>query len=242
METVIELKEVMKQFGSKTILNRLSLGVTQGEKVVILGRSGEGKSVTLKCIAGLLVQERGSVRVLNQEVAELDEEELKNLRCRMGYLFQGAALYDSMSVRENLEFPLKRVLNIHQRSELKLRCERILEDVGLIDVIDKMPDELSGGMRKRLALARTLIVQPEVMLYDEPTTGLDSITSGEISELIVETQRQNKATSLIITHDMLCAKLVADRVLVMKDGHYIADGTYEEISHSENEIVRAFFK
>ncbi|MGC4038645.1 MAG: ATP-binding cassette domain-containing protein [Chitinophagaceae bacterium] len=241
MENILSLKDVKKGFAGKNILDGLNLSVRKGEKVVIMGKSGEGKSVTLKCIAGLLTQDEGSVNVLGKEVGLLDEEALKNLRCRMGYLFQGAALYDSMTVRDNLEFPLKRVLNIHRKSELNDRSEAVLKDVGLLEVIDKMPAELSGGMRKRLALARTLIVEPEVMLYDEPTTGLDSITSREISELIVKTQEQNKATSLIITHDLLCAAITADRVLIMNEGKYIADGTYGEIEHSGDPFIQSFF-
>jgi len=240
MEPVIELNDVWKGFAGKNVLSGINLRVSKGENVVILGKSGVGKSVTLKCIAGLMDQDRGSVKVLNEEVSSLNEKELKKLRCRMGYLFQGAALYDSMSVRENLEFPLRRVLRVRDDEDIKNRCEKILGEVGLEAVIDKMPAELSGGMKKRLALARTLVVHPELMLYDEPTTGLDTITSREISSLIRKTQQQYKSTSLIITHDLLCAEIIADRVLVMKDGNYIAAGTFEEIKQSDDEFVRSF--
>ena len=240
MEPVIELNDVWKGFAGKNVLSGINLRVSKGEIVVILGKSGVGKSVTLKCIAGLMDQDRGSVKVLNEEVSSLNEKELKKLRCRMGYLFQGAALYDSMSVRENLEFPLRRVLRVTDDEDIKNRCEKILDEVGLEAVIDKMPAELSGGMKKRLALARTLVVHPELMLYDEPTTGLDTITSREISSLIRKTQEQYKSTSLIITHDLLCAEIIADRVLVMKDGNYIAAGTFEEIKQSDDEFVRSF--
>ena len=240
MEPVIELNDVWKGFAGKNVLSGINLRVSKGENVVILGKSGVGKSVTLKCIAGLMDQDRGSVKVLNEEVSSLNEKELKKLRCRMGYLFQGAALYDSMSVRENLEFPLRRVLRVRDDEDIKNRCEKILDEVGLEAVIDKMPAELSGGMKKRLALARTLVVHPELMLYDEPTTGLDTITSREISSLIRKTQEQYKSTSLIITHDLLCAEIIADRVLVMKDGNYIAAGTFEEIKQSDDEFVRSF--
>ena len=240
MEPVIELNDVWKGFAGKNVLSGINLRVSKGENVVILGKSGVGKSVTLKCIAGLMEQDKGSVKVLNEEVSSLNEKELKKLRCRMGYLFQGAALYDSMSVRENLEFPLRRVLRVRDDEDIKNRCEKILHEVGLEAVIDKMPAELSGGMKKRLALARTLVVHPELMLYDEPTTGLDTITSREISSLIRKTQEQYKSTSLIITHDLLCAEIIADRVLVMKDGNYIAAGTFEEIKQSEDEFVRSF--
>jgi len=240
MEPVIELNDVWKGFAGKNVLSGINLRVSKGENVVILGKSGVGKSVTLKCIAGLMEQDKGSVKVLNEEVSSLNEKELKKLRCRMGYLFQGAALYDSMSVRENLEFPLRRVLRVRDDEDIKNRCEKILGEVGLEAVIDKMPAELSGGMKKRLALARTLVVHPELMLYDEPTTGLDTITSREISSLIRKTQEQYKSTSLIITHDLLCAEIIADRVLVMKDGNYIAAGTFEEIKQSDDEFVRSF--
>ena len=240
MEPVIELNDVWKGFAGKNVLSGINLRVSKGENVVILGKSGVGKSVTLKCIAGLMEQDKGSVKVLNEEVSSLNEKELKKLRCRMGYLFQGAALYDSMSVRENLEFPLRRVLRVTDDEDIKNRCEKILDEVGLEAVIDKMPAELSGGMKKRLALARTLVVHPELMLYDEPTTGLDTITSREISSLIRKTQEQYKSTSLIITHDLLCAEIIADRVLVMKDGNYIAAGTFEEIRQSDDEFVRSF--
>ena len=240
MEPVIELNDVWKGFAGKNVLSGINLRVSKGENVVILGKSGVGKSVTLKCIAGLMEQDKGSVKVLNEEVSSLNEKELKKLRCRMGYLFQGAALYDSMSVRENLEFPLRRVLRVTDDEDIKNRCEKTLDEVGLEAVIDKMPAELSGGMKKRLALARTLVVHPELMLYDEPTTGLDTITSREISSLIRKTQEQYKSTSLIITHDLLCAEIIADRVLVMKDGNYIAAGTFEEIKQSDDEFVRSF--
>jgi phospholipid/cholesterol/gamma-HCH transport system ATP-binding protein len=234
------LKDVWKSFGDNKILSGINLQVTKGENVVILGKSGAGKSVTLKCISGLIEQDSGSVQVFNEEVSKLRESDLKLLRCRMGYLFQGAALYDSMTVRENLEFPLRRVLKLADNTDIKTRCERVLEEVGLEGSIDKMPAELSGGMKKRLALARTLIVHPELMLYDEPTTGLDTITSREISQLIRKTQDTYQSTSLIITHDIQCAEIIADRVLVMQNGNYIAGGTFEEIKKSDNEFVRSF--
>ncbi|RYE17811.1 MAG: ATP-binding cassette domain-containing protein, partial [Sphingobacteriaceae bacterium] len=167
---------------------------------------------------------------------------LKQLRTRIGFLFQNSALYDSMTVRENLEFPLTRVLKLSDQDEINTRVEEVLEGVGLTNAIDKMPSDLSGGMRKRIGLARTLIMKPEIMLYDEPTTGLDPITSKEISELILEMQKKYKTSSIIITHDMACAKITADRVVVMNDGEYIAEGTYEELENSDNELVSSFFK
>jgi phospholipid/cholesterol/gamma-HCH transport system ATP-binding protein len=179
--------------------------------------------------------------VFDQEIAKQNEEALKELRCRMGYLFQGSALYDSMSVRDNLAFPLKRVLKIKDNGEIDERCAQVLEEVGLGDTIDKMPSELSGGMRKRMALARTLIVRPEIILYDEPTTGLDSITSREISQLILKMQKQYQSTSVIVTHDIPCAKIIADRIVVMNHGKYIATGSFEELENSDDEFIRSFF-
>ncbi|MBC7902646.1 MAG: ATP-binding cassette domain-containing protein [Gemmatimonadaceae bacterium] len=241
-EKVIEIRGLKKSFNGKAVLEDVNLDVRKGENVVVLGKSGTGKSVTIKCIAGLLQPDGGSLKVFGEEVTELDEDALKALRCRMGFLFQGAALYDSMTVRENLEFPLKRVLQIKDKEEIRQRCEEVLEAVGLTDAIDKMPSDLSGGMRKRMGLARTLIVRPEIILYDEPTTGLDTITSREISELILEMQKKYKTSSVIITHDIPCAKLTADRVLIMNEGKYIAEGTYEELEKSEDEFIRSFFK
>jgi phospholipid/cholesterol/gamma-HCH transport system ATP-binding protein len=242
MDSIIEIKGLKKSFGEKEVLKNLHLTVEKGENVVLLGRSGEGKSVAIKCIAGLLTQDKGSLKVLGEEVKDLDEESLKNLRKKMGFLFQGAALYDSMTVRENLEFPLKRVLKIREKGELEKSCEEVLESVGLSDAIDKMPSDLSGGMRKRLGLARTLIVKPEIILYDEPTTGLDTITSKEISNLMMDMKKKYHTTSIIITHDMPCAKITADRILIMSNGEFIAEGSFEELSNSENENIRSFFK
>lgn len=242
MEKVIEVNNLKKSFGTTEILSGISFTVNKGENVVILGKSGTGKSVTIKCIAGLLIQDEGSLKVFGREVKDLEEDELKVLRCRLGFLFQSAALYDSMTVRENLTFPLKKVLKIKDKAEIKNRCIEVLKAVGLEDAIDKMPADLSGGMRKRMGLARTLIVKPEIILYDEPTTGLDTITSKEISQLILDMQEQYDASSVIITHDMSCAKITADRVLILHDGKCIAEGTYEELENSEDTFIRSFFK
>ncbi len=241
-EPIIEISGLKKSFGSKEVLRNINLRVNRGENVVVLGKSGQGKSVTIKCIAGLLDQDAGSCRVFGREVQELEDKELKEMRTRLGFLFQGAALYDSMTVRENLAFPLKKVLRIRDKKEIRERSMEVLEAVGLAEAIDKMPSDLSGGMRKRLGLARTLIVRPELMLYDEPTTGLDTITSREISNLIVEMQKRYKTTSLIITHDIPCAELTADRILVMNEGEFISEGTYDELYHSEDPFIRSFFK
>ncbi len=242
LEKIIEIKDLKKSFGDNAILTGISFTVSKGENVVILGKSGTGKSVTIKCIAGLLAQDEGSLKVFGEEVKDLDEDALKALRCRLGFLFQGAALYDSMTVRDNLAFPLKRVLKIKDKAEIESRCAEVLQAVGLADAIDKMPSDLSGGMRKRMGLARTLIIKPEIILYDEPTTGLDTITSKEISHLILDMQEQYQASSVIITHDIPCAKITADRMLIMHEGKCIAEGTYETLENSDDKFIRSFFK
>lgn len=242
MEKVIEINGLKKSFNGIEVLKGIDLSVNKGENVVVVGRSGEGKSVTIQCIAGMLEPDGGSVKVLGQAVNDLEEGELKALRTRMGFLFQSAALYDSMSVRENLAFPLKAALKIKDKEEIQRRSEEVLEAVGLADAMDKMPSDLSGGQRKRMGLARTLIVKPEIILYDEPTTGLDTITSKEISELILDIKKKYNTTAIIITHDMSCAKLTADRIVVMSDGKYIAEGTYKELESSTDEKVNSFFK
>jgi len=240
-ETVIEIKGLKKSFGDKEVLKNINLTVKRGENVVVLGRSGQGKSVTIQCIVGLLIPDEGSVKVFGKEVAELSDEDLKAMRSKIGFLFQGAALFDSMTVKENLEFPLTRVLKLTDQAEIDKRIAEALDGVGLPDAGDKLPSDLSGGMRKRIGLARTLVVNPEIMLYDEPTTGLDPITSREISQLILEVQKKYKTSSIIITHDMECAKITADHVVIMNDGEYIAEGSFEELQHSNNEFVKSFF-
>jgi len=241
MQKVIEIKDLTKRFKSNEVLKGLSLSVQKGENLVLIGKSGEGKSVTLKCITGLMTTDGGSIKVFDKEVASLNEDELKDMRCRIGFLFQGSALYDSMTVKENLAFPLRRVLRMKDEKEIDERSRQVLEAVGLIDTINKMPGELSGGMRKRLALARTLIVHPEIILYDEPTTGLDTITSREISELILEMKEKYNTTSLIVTHDIPCAKIVADRIVVMRDGKSVADGKTKDLENSTDDFIRSFF-
>jgi phospholipid/cholesterol/gamma-HCH transport system ATP-binding protein len=240
-EVVIAIKGLKKSFGKKEVLKNINLEVHKGENVVVLGKSGQGKSVTIQCIVGLLTPDAGSLKVLGEEVPDISEKELKELRTKIGFLFQGAALYDSMTVRENLEFPLTRVLKLKDQREIDQRIDDVLDGVSLKDAIDKMPSDLSGGMRKRIGLARTLIVNPQIMLYDEPTTGLDPITSREISELIMNMQKKYKTTAIIITHDMDCARITADRIVIMNDGEYIAEGSYKELEKSDNELVREFF-
>lgn len=241
-EVVIDISHVRKAFGEKEVLSDINMKLYRGENLVVLGKSGQGKSVNIKLIVGMLRQDSGSLKVFGKEVSELREDALKDLRIRVGFLFQSGALFDSMSVRQNLEYPLTRVLRIHNKSEIEERIAEMLEGVGLLDAIDKMPSDLSGGMRKRIGLARTLIMKPEIMLYDEPTTGLDPITSREISELILQMQQKYQTSSVIITHDMACAKITADRVLVMNDGAFIAEGTYDELEATEDELVQHFFK
>jgi phospholipid/cholesterol/gamma-HCH transport system ATP-binding protein len=242
MEQIIEIQGLRKSFSSTEVLHDINLIVKKGENVVILGKSGEGKSVTIKCIAGLLTQDAGSLKVFGDEVKDMDRKELKKLRHRIGFLFQSGALYDSMTVRENLAFPLRRIAGIKDKKEIEKLSMEVLEAVGLADAIDKMPSELSGGMRKRMGLARTLVVRPEIMLYDEPTTGLDTITSKEISNLILDMQRKYETTSVIITHDIPCAKITSDRVLVMNHGEYIAEGSFNDLENSSDSFIRSFFK
>jgi phospholipid/cholesterol/gamma-HCH transport system ATP-binding protein len=240
-DIVVDIEHISKSFGSKEVLKDISLKIKRGDNVVVLGKSGEGKSVTIQCIVGLLTPDSGTVKVFGEDVAEMSNEELKVLRTKVGFLFQSGALYDSMTVRENMEFPLTRVLKMKDQGEIDQRVEEVLDAVGLLEAIDKMPSDLSGGMRKRAGLARTMIVRPEIMLYDEPTTGLDPITSREISQLILQVQKKYKTTSIIITHDMECAKITADRVVIMDDGEYIAEGSFDELKDSKDELVRSFF-
>jgi len=241
-EVVINIQHLKKSFGKKAVLTDINLEVHRGENLVVLGKSGQGKSVTIQCLVGLLAPDSGSIKVFGDEVTDMNEEELKQLRMKIGFLFQSGALFDSMTVRENLEFPLTRILKMKDQHEIDERINEVLEGVGLPDAIDKLPSDLSGGMRKRIGLARTLIIKPEIMLYDEPTTGLDPITSREISELILTMQKKYKTTSIIITHDMECARIASDRVVIMNDGKYIAEGTFQSLHKSTNEIAKEFFK
>lgn len=240
-EVVVDIDHISKSFGAKEVLKDINLQLKRGENIVVLGKSGQGKSVTIQCIVGLLTPDNGTVKVFGDDVAQMDEEKLKELRTKVGFLFQSGALYDSMTVRDNLEFPLTRILKITDQAELDKRVEEALDGVGLSDAIDKLPSDLSGGMRKRAGLARTMIVRPEIMLYDEPTTGLDPITSREISELILNMQKKYKTSAIIITHDMECARITADRVVIMNEGTYIAEGSFDELKKSDDELVRSFF-
>jgi phospholipid/cholesterol/gamma-HCH transport system ATP-binding protein len=238
---VIVIKDLYKSFGKNAVLKGVNLTVNKGENLVILGRSGSGKSIAIKCIVGLVIPDQGEINVLGTDITKLSNHELNTIRVRIGFLFQSAALYDSMSVRENLMFILRRHATDLSSEELETEVLQALENVGLAEAIDKMPSELSGGMRKRIGLARTLILKPEIILYDEPTTGLDSITSKEISELMLNIQKKNKTTSIIITHDMECAKLTGNRIVILKDGVIHAEGSYETLEKSDDDWVRSFF-
>ena len=241
-KSVIKVEDLHKSFGKNNeILKGVNLSVRQGENLVVLGKSGSGKSVTIKCMVGLVKADSGKISLFNTEIGALNNHQLNNIRVKVGFLFQNAALYDSMSVRENLEFPLKRHFKKLSVKEVDAAVFDVLDSVGLAEAIDKMPAELSGGMRKRIGLARTLILKPEIILYDEPTTGLDTITSKEISQLILDVQKKYRTTSVIITHDMACAKLTGDRVVILKDGVIVAEGSYEELEKSNDEWIRSFF-
>ena len=238
---IIEIKKLYKSFGKNEVLKGLDITVNKGESLVVLGRSGSGKSIAIKCLVGLIKADKGEINVLGTDITKINDIELNQIRTKIGFLFQNGALYDSMSVRQNLAFTLKHHTKDLDAEEVNRRIVEALENVGLEESIDKMPSELSGGMQKRIGLARTLIINPEIILYDEPTTGLDSITSREISELILSIQKKYKTTSIIITHDMACAKMTSDRILILKDGEINAEGTYEELEKSEEDWVKSFF-
>jgi len=243
METqpIIAISNLYKSFGKNKILKGINLTANQGESLVILGRSGSGKSVTIKCLVGLVGVDKGKIKIFGTEITTLKNKELNDIRIRIGFMFQNGALYDSMSVRQNLTFTLKHhTLNLSE-SAIESQIMEALDNVGLKEAIDKMPSELSGGMKKRIALARTIIIKPEIILYDEPTSGLDVITSREISELILSIQKKYKTTSIIITHDMACAKMAGNRILILKDGLINAEGTYATLEKSKDEWVHSFF-
>jgi phospholipid/cholesterol/gamma-HCH transport system ATP-binding protein len=238
---IVEIEHVQKSFGANSVLKDMSFKIKKGENLVVFGKSGSGKSVLIKCLVGLLSADDGRIVLLGKTLSDLKYTELNLLRKKVGFLFQSAALYDSMTVRENLEFPL-RDMKFNSQEEIDALVMEALENVGLAEAINKMPSELSGGMRKRVGLARTLILKPDLILYDEPTTGLDPITSKEISQLILDVQKKYNAAAIIITHDVECARITANRMIVMKDGASVAEGTFKELSKSTDQWVRSFFE
>jgi len=240
-EPVIRVNHLYKSFGANKVLNDFNFLLKKGENVAVLGKSGSGKSVFIKCLIGLLKPDSGEVNVLGKEIAELRHEELDHIRVKVGFLFQSNALYDSMTVRENLEFPLRRHWIKLSPGESDERVMKVLTNVGLAHTVDMMPSELSGGMRKRIALARTLILEPEIILYDEPTTGLDPITGGEISNLMVEVSEKYNTSSVIISHDMNCIRATADRIVMLIDGISYAEGSYEYLKKLSDSKVAQFF-
>lgn len=238
---VIDVKNVSKSFGDLHVLKDVNLKLYDGENLVVLGRSGTGKSVLIKLISGLLIPDKGEINVLGNIVNKLDEKDLRVLRLRLGFSFQNSALYDSMTVRENLEFPLVRNKRKLTRGEINKEVEEVLDAVGLLNTINQMPSELSGGQKKRIGIARTLILRPDIMLYDEPTAGLDPITCLDINGLINEVQERFKTSSIIITHDLACAKKVADRMVMLLDGKFEREGTFEEIFATDDPRVKPFY-
>jgi len=239
---VIEIDNLRKNFGNQVVLRNLSLKLFNGENLVVLGKSGSGKSVLIKCIVGLLNSDSGEIHVLGENVNELKREDLGELRKKVGFLFQSGALYDSMTVKQNLEFPLRRIKKGLTQLEIDEKVKEVLENVGLSDAIGKMPSQLSGGMRKRISLARTIVVDPLIMLYDEPTTGLDPVTSDEISLLINSIQKKYKTSSIIITHDIECARMTANRVIMLQDGEVYMEGNLEKFEKSDDRLIKSFFK
>ncbi|HWV71915.1 MAG TPA: ATP-binding cassette domain-containing protein [Pseudosphingobacterium sp.] len=240
-KSVIDIIDLHKSFGNLHVLKGVDLQLFEGENLVVLGRSGTGKSVLIKIISGLLYPDEGSVNVLGNEVSDLNEKQLMELRLRIGFSFQNSALYDSMTVRENLEFPLVRNKRSLTRGEIDTEVKQVLASVGLSQALNQMPSELSGGQRKRIGIARTLILRPDIMLYDEPTAGLDPITCTEINNLINDVQEEYKTSSIIITHDLTCAKEVGDRIVMLLDGKFERQGRFNDIFDSEDERVKAFY-
>ena len=242
LQPVIEIEHLQKAFGDNVVLRDFNLNIQKGETVVVMGRSGIGKTILIKCIIGLIKPDGGVLRVFGQQLSQLNHHDLDDLRTRIGFVFQSSALYDSMTVRQNLEFPLRR----HRRKKVSGTLDELvreaLRNVGLENAIDLMPSELSGGMRKRIGIARSLILRPEVVLYDEPTTGLDPITSEEITHLILELQQKYKTTSIIITHDIDLARETANRIVFLMNGVAYLQGTYDELINNKDPEIKHFFK
>jgi phospholipid/cholesterol/gamma-HCH transport system ATP-binding protein len=241
-DQVIEIKNLRKGFGEQEVLKNVSLQLFKGENLAVLGKSGSGKSVLIKCIVRLFNPDYGTINVLGEDVNNLNNERLGEMRKKVGFLFQSGALYDSMTVKQNLEFPLKRIKKGLTQKAINEKINEALENVGLADALNKMPSQLSGGMRKRISLARTIVVDPMIILYDEPTTGLDPATSDEISSLINDVQKKYKTSSLIITHDIECARNTANRVIMLHDGEVYKEGNLTEFENSSDILIRSFFK
>lgn len=241
-EKVIEARGLMKSFGDLDVLKGVDLDLFKGENLVVLGKSGSGKSVLIKIMVGLLKQDAGMMKIFGKEISDLRTKELNKVRLRIGFSFQNSALYDSMTVKENLEFPLVRNVKNLTRKEKNKKIEELLDSVGLPESINQMPSELSGGQKKRIGVARTLILEPEVMLYDEPTAGLDPITCMDINKLIVQVREQYNTSSIVITHDLTCAKVTGDRVAVLLDGQFDSVGTFEEVfPNAEDKRIKSFY-
>ncbi len=240
MDVIVDIKNLSKAFDDNIVLDDISMHISEGENVVVFGKSGTGKSVLLKCMVGLLEPDAGEIYIDGKSVLKIPLKELNEIRKNIGFLFQSAALYDSMSVRENLEFPLIRNFNFSPK-EREDKVKRVLEKISLEEAIDKMPAELSGGMKKRIGLARTIITEPKLILYDEPTTGLDPITSKEISHLIVDLQEDLNVTSIIVTHDLSCAKIIADYAIVLRDAKIMYEGDLKNLTSTKDKFLIDFF-
>jgi phospholipid/cholesterol/gamma-HCH transport system ATP-binding protein len=240
-EVVVRIRHLQKSFQGRSVLKDVNLDLHKGENLVVIGKSGAGKSVLIKCMVGLIEPDEGDINILGFDVPKLNARQLRELRLQVGFSFQGSALYDSMTVRENLEFPLKRNLGIFNPDELTSQVEEALNNVGLIKAIDQFPSELSGGMKKRIGIARTLILKPKIMLYDEPTAGLDPITSGEINDLIEKVQEQYHTSSIIITHDISSARAVSDRIVALLEGEIRKEGTFDEMKKTDDPELAPFF-
>lgn len=238
---VIEIKGLNKSFNKQVVLKDFSMNLNEGENLVVLGKSGSGKSVLIKCIVGLIAADSGSIKVFGEDITKLDTESLNKIRQKIGFLFQSGALYDSMTVQQNLEFPLRRIKKNLDEKEINQKIQEVLEHVGLADSLLKMPSQLSGGMKKRISLARTLIIDPSILLYDEPTTGLDPATSDEISTLILNVQKQYKTSSMIITHDINCAIKTANRIIMLNNGNIHTEGSTEFFTQSKDPLISSFF-
>ena len=240
--SLIVVENLMIGFKKQHVLRNISLNLFKGENLVVLGKSGSGKSVLIKCIVRLLIPDSGKIELFGKDLETMNREELDEARKKTGFLFQSGALYDSMTVKQNLEFPLRRIRKNLTEKEISEKVAEVLENVGLADTLNKMPSQLSGGMRKRISLARTIIVDPLIMLYDEPTTGLDPATSDEISSLINDVQEKYKTSSLIITHDIECVRTTADRIIMLHEGEVYTEGTLDHFEKSADPLIKSFFK